>query len=110
MWTKTGGFQPKEEYIWTWSGAVLVEGGALALDVGGVRPADIRALVPLDTEPAEGGHQLLGRARDKAVLVGVLDAEDERAALALARRLPVGEERVVHGGLGAADVDRPGRA
>src|SRR5690606_35816218 len=83
---------------------------ALALDIRRVRAADVRPLIPLEPEPAEAVHQVLDRAFDESLAVGVLDAEDELARLALARCLPVGEEHVVHDEAGAADVQRAGRA
>src|SRR5690606_18535726 len=83
---------------------------ALALDIRRVRAADVRPLIPLEPEPAEAVHQVLDRAFDESLAVGVLDAEDELARLALPRCLPVGEEDVVHDEAGAADVQRAGRA
>ena len=54
--------------------------GALALAVGTVGPADVRALVPGEAEPAQGleDHPLAGGMA--ALAVGVLDAQEELAA------------------------------
>ncbi len=55
--------------------------GPLGLPVGSVRSADLRALVPVEAEPAHvlehAAERLLGHARR----VGVLDPQDERAAV-----------------------------
>jgi hypothetical protein len=72
---------------------MLVDLGALALPVRPARPADVRALVPLQPHPvqrAQDGRLGLGR-RPRAV--GVLDAQDELAAVLLGER--VVEERDV---------------
>src|SRR5690606_23798694 len=90
-------------------GDLLVLVPPLALDVGAIRAANVRSLVPVETEPAQALHQVIGRALDESLAVGVLDAEDDLAGLALTRGLPVGEEHVVHHQAGAADVEGAGR-
>ena len=75
-------------------GVLAVERGPLALGVGPVRTALVRSFVPVEAEPREDVDDPFGRALDKPVAVGVLDAEQERARLAFARCLPVGEEPV----------------
>src|SRR5699024_6196996 len=81
-----------------------------ALHVGRVRATDIRSLVPLQPEPAQAVHQVLGRAFDEALAVGVLDTEDEGSLLACSFGFAMREEHVVHDEAGTADVERPGRA
>ncbi len=77
---------------------VQIDRQALALQIGSVGAALAWPFVPVQTQPLHG-PQDRGVARfAAALLVGVLDAQDERAAL-VARIEPV-EER----GAGAADV------
>ena len=84
-------------------GCGLIQREPLRLAVGLVRPADVRALVPQQAEPAKvlekRTHGLLGRARR----VCIRDPKHERAVV-LARVQPVerGRHRV-------ADVDRSAR-
>ena len=62
-------------------GVLAIDSAALALAVRRVRTTHVRALVPLETQPAQRGKDGglgLGRA---ALLVGVLDAENEGAAV-----------------------------
>ena len=49
----------------------------LGLEVRTIRPAHVRALVPVETEPPERVQDLLDRALDRPSLVRVLDADDE---------------------------------
>ena len=81
---------------------LLVERQALRLDIWGVRTTLARALIPADVHPAEAVVDRVDRARNEAVLVGVLDPEDERA-LVLAR-----EEIVVERRPHAPDMERAG--
>ena len=53
---------------------------ALALDVGRVRAADVGAFVPLQPKPTQAAHEILETLRVVALLVGILDAQDELAA------------------------------
>ena len=80
----------------------LVDGAAFALAVGAVVAAFFRALVPVETEPAEsvidGPHGLFV----VALAVGILDAQDEGATGV------AGVEPVEEGGAGAADVEEAG--
>ena len=62
-------------------GVLPVELGPLALAVGTERAADVRSLVPVETEPAQDIDDPLLGAFDVAVAVGVLDAEEEGARL-----------------------------
>ena len=81
---------------------LLVQGQALGLPVGGVWPPDVRALVPLQAQPAQAVVDGLFRLGDEALLVGVLDADDE---------LPsplAGQGEVDHGHEGVADVQVAG--
>ena len=76
--------------------AVGVAAGQQLLDGGGVELAPLalaqRPLVPVDAEPAEGVEQrLLGLPR-RALAIGVLDAQDQAAAVA-AREGPVEQRR-----------------
>ena len=73
----------------------LVDVPALALPVRAMRAADVRALVPLDAEPAQGVVDLLLGLPRRTQLVGVLDAQDELTAV-LTREAQV-EQRDVCG-------------
>ncbi len=75
-------------------GDLLVPGHAGALEN--------RSLVPVEAEPGEAVEDDLGVFVGGTGLVGVLDAEQERAALF------AGEEPVEEGGAGAADVEVSG--
>ena len=77
---------------------------ALALPVGPGGPADVRALVPGEAEPAQVVHDARLERRVRARSVGVVHAQDEAAA-----RVP-GEEEVVERGARRADVQGTGRA
>ena len=76
---------------------------ALRLAVRSERAADVRPLVPVQAEPAEHVVELRLAVLAEAGSVGVLDAEDELAAL-LAREGEVEERHV-----GGADVRVAGR-
>ena len=76
----------------------------LRLPIGTVGAANVRALVPLETEPAQIlENAVFGLAR-RPLAVGIFDAQDERAVLA------VGEQPVEERRAGIADVQVPGRA
>ena len=75
----------------------------LGLAVGRERAADVRALVPVQPEPAQGVEDLLLGVLAEARAVGVLDAQDELAAL-LAHEGEVEQRHV-----GRADVRVAGR-
>jgi len=79
-------------------GMLAVDLAALALAIRRVRPAHIRAFIPFEPEPAQRfedrGLGLAGAAH----LVGILDAQDELAAV-LAR-----EAEVEQGNVGGADM------
>ena len=75
---------------------------ALGLEVGAVRAADAGAFVPMDAEPAKAVEDRLQRFGAIALGVGVIDAQDELAAM-----FP-GEEPVEQGGANAADVQIAG--
>ena len=81
---------------------LLVEGQALRLDVRRVRPAFARALVPGDAEPVQPVVDRVDRPGDKALLIGVLDPQDERAGALQ------GEKVVVKDRAHAADVELTG--
>ena len=53
----------------------------LRLAVGGERPTDVRALVPVQSKPREGVVELRLGVLAEARAVGVLDPEDELPAL-----------------------------
>ena len=81
-----------------------VEMQPLGLAIRSVHAADIRAFVPVEPEPAQILEDArLGLAR-RSLGVGVLDAQDERAILAM-REQPVEERRPR-----VADVELTGRA
>ena len=62
-------------------GVLEVDLAPFALAVGGVRAADADALVDLDAAPAERLHDVLFGSGDESLRIGVLDAEDHRAAV-----------------------------
>ena len=77
-------------------GGVRVE--ALRLEVGAGLPANLGAFVPVKAKPLHGVEDDLRVLFRGALGVGVLDAQDERAARS------AGERPVVDGRAGAADV------
>ena len=85
-------------------GVRRVEMQPLGLAIGTVRAADVRPLVPVEPEPAQVLEDALLRLARRSLGVGVLDAEDERAVLAV-RQQPVEERRAR-----VADVQLAGRA
>src|SRR5262249_7625609 len=82
---------------------LLVEVQPLRLEVGGRGALLARALVPVHPQPGEAVEDGLHGLGGGALLVRVLDAQDEDAAVAL--RMEVVEE----GGAGATDVEVTGR-
>ena len=72
----------------------LVERQTLGLVVGGVRTADLGALVPVDPQPAEAVEDRRQRVGEVPLRVGVVDPQDELPAV-VAREEPV-EERRAH--------------
>ena len=64
--------------------------------------------VPLDTEPGEAVDDGLGCLRGRALAVGILDAQAERAAVPL-KPMVAREQPVEEGCARAADVQEPGR-
>ena len=79
-------------------GRLDVERQPLGLAVGAVRPADVGAFIPVQTEPAQRVEDQFFGSLDGAGLVGVLDADDELSAEAS------GEQPVEEGGADVADV------
>ncbi len=91
---------------------LAVEVATLGLPVGAVRSADQRALVPVEPQPLHRADHRVERLLGAALLVGVLDAEDEGATM-VAREGPVVERRAseadVRGaGRGRAETDANG--
>ena len=82
---------------------LAVGGDAQRLDVRLVRTADLGALVPVEPEPAQRLEDERLGAGDVALLVGVLDAQDEVAA-----GVACGEPRE-EGGANRAEMQRAGR-
>ena len=82
----------------------LVELGTLRLEVGTVLTAGFRAFVPIHAQPAHRVEDHLQEGVGVALLVGVLDAEDE-----LTSRV-AGVEPVEQGRPGASDVEEAGGA
>ena len=83
-------------------GAVKI--AALRLGIRGRRAADIRPLVPIQTQPAHVRHQLVAKTQLAALDIGVLDAQNEAsAALAGPKMAEKGRPRV-------AQVQGPGGA
>jgi len=85
------------------AGVLVIQLAALRLVVGPVRSADLRTLVPLQSEPAQVFEQLLVRRLDVAGLVGVLDAQHEFPAQ------PLGQQVVEQRRPRSADVQIAGR-
>ena len=81
----------------------LVDGAAFALPVRAVRATDIRTLVPLDTQPAQGIEDLLFGLAGGTHLIGIFDTQDELAAML------TGEAQVEQGDIGSAYVRVTGR-
>src|ERR1019366_2283410 len=73
-------------------GVLLVDREPLHLRVRSARAADAGALVPVEAEPAERVEDDVDAGLRASLAVGVLDAEDERAA-ALAGPEPVEQRR-----------------
>src|SRR5690606_37557044 len=82
---------------------LLVDLVALALPVRTVRATDVGAFVPLDTQPAQCVVDLLFGFAGRAQLVGVLDAQDELAAVL------AGEAEVEQRDIGGTDMGVAGR-
>src|SRR5262249_57711608 len=78
-----------------------VEVQTLGLAIRSVRPADVRALVPVELEPAQIFEDARLRLTRRPLCVGILDAEDERAVLAVSKQ-PVEQRRAP-----VADVKLP---
>src|SRR5690606_4460578 len=76
----------------------LVDRAPLALPIRTVRTADIRALVPLDTQPAQRVIDLLLGFAGRTHLIGVLDTQNELTAML------TGKAEVEQGDVGSADV------
>ena len=74
------------------------------LEIGPERAADLGAFVPVHPHPAEAVEDLLDGLLDVALLVGVVDPEDELAAVV------AGEEPVEEGRPDPPDVEEAGRA
>src|SRR5918997_1763289 len=69
-----------------------------------MQAADVRSLVPLETQPAEGLEDAGLRLTRGALAVGVLDAQDERAVL------PMREQPVEERGAGVPHMELARRA
>ena len=76
----------------------------LRLVVRGERPAHVRPLVPVDSQPAQPVEDRLQRLLDVPLLIGVVDPQDELPAV-----LP-GQQPIEQRGPHAADVQVSGRA
>ena len=79
-------------------GGLLVQVQALGLGVGAKVAAHLGALVPVKTQPTHGAQDDLRVLVGRAGRIGVVDAQDERAAVC------TGESPVIDSGAGAADV------
>ena len=84
-------------------GELAIPRQAFRLEVGTEVASHAGALVPVEPEPSHAVEDAVDHLGGRALDVGVLDAEDERAAV-----VP-GEEPVEEGGAGAADVEVAGR-
>ena len=78
--------------------------GPLRLEVGAERPADLGPFVPVDPDPAEAVEDLPDGILDVPLLVGVVDPQDELAAVM------AGQQPVEQGRPHPADVQKAGRA
>ena len=85
-------------------GVQAVQVKPLRLPVGTMRPADVRALIPLQAEPSEILENRRLRLARGPLDVGVFDAQDERSA-GSARHQPVEQGRAR-----IADVEMAGGA
>src|SRR5690606_3073035 len=83
---------------------LAVDRQALRLTIGPEVAADVRPLVPGEAEPAQRLEDRRLAARGRALLIGVLDPEDEAAAVL------AGEDVVEEADIGGADVGVAGRA
>ena len=79
-------------------GGLLVQVQALSLGVGAKIAAHLGTLVPVQAQPTHGAQDNLRVLVGRAGGVGVVDAQDERAAVC------TGESPVIDSGAGAADV------
>ena len=79
-------------------GGLLVQVQALGLGVGAKVAAHLGTLVPVQAQPTHGAQDDLRVLVGGAGGVGVVDAQDERAAVC------AGESPVIDSGAGAADV------
>jgi len=79
-------------------GGLLVQVQALGLGVGAKIAAHLGTLVPVQAQPTHGAQDDLRVLVGGAGGVGVVDAQDERAAVC------AGESPVIDSGAGAADV------
>ncbi len=82
---------------------LLVDLAALALPVRAMRTANVRTLVPFDAQPAQRIVDLLLGFTGRAHLIGILDAQDELAAVLS------GEAQVEQRDVGSTDVGIAGR-
>ena len=83
-------------------GGLAVEVQALGLGVRTEVSADLGALIPIESEPAYGAQDDLGVLGSRAGGVGVVDAQDERAAVG------TGKGPVVDCRAGTADMQLAG--
>ena len=79
-------------------GGLLVQVQALGLCVGAIVAAHLGTLVPVQAQPTHGAQDDLRVLVGGTGGVGVVDAQDERAAVC------AGESPVIDSGAGAADV------
>ena len=68
-----------------------------------MRPAHLRAFIPIDAQPAQAVQDRRQRLLDVPLLIGVVDPQDELAAV------PPGEQPAEQGRADAADVKVSGR-
>ena len=79
-------------------GSLLVQVQALGLGVGAIVAAHLRTLIPVQAKPTHGAQNDLRVLVGGTGGVGVVDAQDERAAVC------AGESPVIDSGAGAANV------
>ena len=77
---------------------IIIEILALGLNVRAVIAAHVGAFVPVHAAALQGVVNDLGRALHKALLIGILNAEDELAAVLF------GKEVIIQGGSEAAEM------
>jgi hypothetical protein len=72
------------------SQALGIEGGALGLDIGAMRTADIGPLIPIQPEATQVAVERLGGSWDVPASVGIVQPQHERPAMMAGKQVIVG--------------------